>query len=127
IMDLERDPHMEPRAAQFRVEIRLAAETMHHWLGLSVRICAEFLGLGLRLGFFVYEMVVISTVIQIGLALPMAEYFHRVSFTGLTANLIIVPFMEAVVPIGFFAIFSGWHWVAAVAGWMLHVSARVAG
>jgi len=127
IMDLERDPHLEPRAAQFRVEIRLAAETLHHWIRLPVRIWAELLGFGFRLGFFVYEMVVISTVIQIGLALPMAEYFHRVSFTGLTANLIIVPFMEAVVPIGFFAIFSGWHWVAAVAGWMLHVSARVAG
>src|SRR5579863_1942280 len=71
-------------------------------------------------------MAVISTVIQIGLALPMAEYFHRVSFTGLSANLIIVPLLEIAVPAGFFAIFTGWHWVAAGAGWLLHIAAKTA-
>jgi competence protein ComEC len=126
IADLNQDPHLPPSVAQFRVELRLAAETLHYWLRLPVRACAELLALGMRFLFFVFEMVLISTVIQIGLALPMAEYFHRVSFTGLTANLVIVPLMEAVVPIGFLAIFSSWHWVAAISGWMLHVSARVA-
>ena len=76
------------------------------------------------------EMAVISTVIQIGLALPMAEYFHRVSFTGLSANLLICPLLEAVVPLGFAAIFMHWrplgHWIAALAGWLLHLSARIA-
>jgi competence protein ComEC len=56
----------------------------------------------------------------------MAEYFHRVSFTGLTANLIIVPLLEAAVPIGFFAIFSGWNWAAAIAGWLLKIAAWTA-
>ena len=54
-------------------------------------------------------MALISLAIQIGLALPMAVYFHRISFTGLTANVIIVPLLEAAVPIGFLAIFTGWH------------------
>jgi len=126
IADIDQDPHIEPKAAQFRVELRLAAETLHYWLWLPVRAWSEILALAARLVFFVFDMAVISTVIQIGLALPMAEYFHRVSFTGLTANLVIVPLMAAVVPVGFLAIFSGWHWVAAIAGWMLHVSARVA-
>src|ERR1051325_12053519 len=71
-------------------------------------------------------MALISTVIQIGLALPMAEYFHRISFSGLTANLLIVPLREAAVPAGFLAIFTGWRSVAAVAGWMLTISAKVA-
>jgi competence protein ComEC len=56
----------------------------------------------------------------------MAEYFHRISFTGLSANLIIVPLLEAAVPIGFFAIFSGWNWAAAIAGWLLKIAARTA-
>jgi competence protein ComEC len=76
---------------------------------------------------FAFEMAVISATIQIGLALPMAEYFHRVSFTGLSANLLIVPAMNAVVPLGFAAIFTGWHWTASLAGALLRFSARVAG
>ena len=56
----------------------------------------------------------------------MAEYFHRVSFSGLTANLLIVPLLEAVVPIGFMAIFTGWRWVAGMAGLLLKISARIA-
>jgi competence protein ComEC len=56
----------------------------------------------------------------------MAEYFHRVSFTGLSANLLIVPAMNAVVPLGFVAIFSGWRWIGSLAGAFLRFSARVA-
>jgi len=32
-----------------------------------------------------------------------------------------------VVPLGFAAIFTGWHWVAAIAGWLLKISAHIAG
>src|SRR5579864_1820457 len=120
------DPHLEPRVAQFRVEVRLAAETFHYWTRLPVRWILEPLGWMLRAVLFAFEMAVISTVIQIGLALPMAEYFHRISFTGLSANLIIVPLLEAAVPIGFFAIFSGWNWAATAAGWLLKIAARTA-
>ncbi len=127
IADSGPDPHLAPRAAQFRIEVRLAAETLCLWTRLPNRLVIEPLALILRAGFFAFEMAAISTVVQVGLALPMAEYFHRVSFSGLTANVLIVPLLEAVVPIGFFAIFTGWHWVGAVAGWMLTISARVAG
>jgi competence protein ComEC len=101
------------------------------WTGgpihLPLRGIQETLALALRCVLFAFEMAVISATIQIGLALPMAEYFHRVSFTGLSANLLIVPAMNAVVPLGFLAIFSGWHWAGAAAGALLHLSARVAG
>jgi len=121
------DPHLEARVAQFRIEIRLAAETICLWTRLPLRWAQEFLSLSLRSLFFAFEMVVISATIQIGLALPMAEYFHRVSFTGLSANLLIVPAMNAVVPLGFLAIFTGWHWTGWLAGALLRFSARVAG
>ena len=94
---------------------------------MPLRWAQEFLSLSLRSLFFAFEMVVISATIQIGLALPMAEYFHRVSFTGLSANLLIVPAMNAVVPLGFAAIFTGWRWTASLAGALLRFSARVAG
>jgi competence protein ComEC len=125
------DLHVDPRVAQFRVEVRLAAETLWLWtvffLRWPQRWAQESLAIALRGALFAFEMVLISATVQIGLALPMAEYFHRVSFTGLSANLLIVPAMNAVVPLGFAAIFTGWHWVASLAGALLRFSAHVAG
>jgi len=134
LSDVERDVHLEPRVAQARIELRLAAETLAMGLRLPQRWPRQWMeqavGWIAKLTLFAFEMAIISTVIQIGLALPMAEYFHRVSFTGLTANLLICPLLEAVVPLGFAAIFMPWRplgqGVAALAGWMLHLSARIA-
>ncbi len=116
ISAVDADPHLDPRVAQFRVEVRLAAETLQLWTRLPLHWVRGGLAVVLRLALLGMEMGAISAVIQIGLALPMAEYFHRVSFTGLTANLLIVPALDAVFPIGFVAIFTRWHWVAVVAG-----------
>jgi len=127
IASTDLDAHLQPHIAQFRVELRLAAETLWLWTRIPVRWVQESLAAGLRLVLFLFEMVVVSATIQIGLALPMAEYFHRVSFTGLSANLLIVPAMNAVVPLGFLAIFTGWHWSGSLAGALLRFSARVAG
>jgi competence protein ComEC len=131
IQNREADPHLVPRVAQFRIEIRLAAETLEAWCPVledwsPAGWCAEGMALLARGGIFVYEMALISLAIQIGLALPMVVYFHRISFTGLTANVIIVPLLEAAVPIGFLAIFTGWHTAAALAGWFLKVAAHTA-
>jgi len=127
IASTDLDAHLASRVAQFRVEVRLAAETLWLWTRLPLRWAQESLAAALRLALFVWEMVVISATVQIGLALPMAEYFHRVSFTGLSANLLIVPAMNAVVPLGFVAIFTGWHWTGLLAGALLRFSARIAG
>ncbi len=123
---IDSDPHFEPRVAQLRVEVRLAAETLEAWSRLPLRWCEELMAALLRAGIFIYEMGIVSLAIQIGLALPMAVYFHRISFTGLTANVIIVPLLEAAVPLGFLAIFSGWNAPVALAGWLLKISARTA-
>src|SRR5205823_494447 len=80
----------------------------------------------LRLINYAFAMVLISTVIQVGLALPMAIYFHRISFSGLSANVVIVPLLSAVVPIGFSAIFTGWQWPAALAALLLSAAEKVA-
>ncbi len=124
--DSSRDAHLDPHVAQARVELRLAAETIALWTRLPQRWAEAAVEWLARLTLFSIEMVIISTVIQIGLALPMAEYFHRVSFTGLTANLLICPLMEAVVPLGFAGIFTGSHWLAALAGWLLKIAAHIA-
>lgn len=124
--DLDRDPHLEPRVAHFRVELRLIAETLALWTRMPERIWRPAISIPLRGAFWVAEMVLISAAVQFGLALPMAVYFHRLSITGLSANLLIVPAMSVAVVAGFAAIFSGWGWPTAVAGWMLSFSQWVA-
>ncbi len=126
IADHSRDLHLSPRIAQFRVELRLLAETAFHWLRIPEKQTQYALAWLGRLLLYIYDMVAISTVVQIGLALPMAIYFHRISFSGLSANVIIVPLLSLVIPIGFFAIFTGWHVPAALAGYLLVWSERVA-
>ena len=78
-----------------------------------------------RVALFVYEIVLTSAVVQLGLALPMVVYFHRLGFSGLSANAFVVPLMGAVVPVGFVAVFTGWHWVARLAGLLLWLSQKV--
>ena len=126
IRDVSRDARMEPQAAQFRVELRLLAETLHYYLRIPEDWIARGLAFIARLIFYAWEMAVISTVIQIGLALPLAIYFHRISFTGFSANIIVVPLLALVVPFGFVAVLSGWHLPAAIAGWLLYAGQKVA-
>ncbi|MGE5644428.1 MAG: ComEC/Rec2 family competence protein [Acidobacteriota bacterium] len=126
LSDIGRDPRLDPRAAHFRVEVRLVAQTLALWTRIPERACLGALGLGLRAFFYAYELVVVSAIVQFGLALPMAIYFHRLSITGLTANLFVVPLMSAVVPVGFIAIFTGWKFMAVAAGWLLAAAGWVA-
>ena len=121
----DRDLNMPPKTAQFRVEVRLIAETIAIWTTVPLNWITQTIGLILRAVFYVYELVAVSFVVQIGLALPMIEYFHRVSFSGLSANVLVVPLLSAAIPVGFLSIFTGWHWPAAIAGWLLAISQRV--
>ena len=78
------------------------------------------------MAYFAYELAVISTAIQVGPAVPMALYFHRISLTGFSASIPVVPLLALVVPLGFLAVFSGRHVPAIIAGWLLTAGAKVA-
>ena len=126
IDDSGRDPTLPPQAAQFRVELRLLAETMAYYLKLPQAWLLRTLAFLARLIFYAYEMAIISTAIQIGLAVPMAAYFHRISLSGFSANVFVVPLLALVVPIGFLAIFTGWHFFALAAQALLEAAEKVA-
>ncbi len=125
LSDRARDPSLPARTAHFRVELRLLAETVHLWTGLSERRALALLAVPLRVAFFLFELLVVSLSVQIGLALPMALYFHRLSLTGLSANLLIGPLMSAVVPLGFLALATGWSIPAAIAGRLVDLARSV--
>ena len=120
--DTGRDLHLAPAAAQFRVEMRLLAETLRMWTRLPERASCMAIGVPARVLLYALQLAVVSAIVQIGLALPMVVYFHRIGFSGVSANAIVVPLMCAVLPVGFIAIFTGWTWLAKAAGWLLAAS-----
>lgn len=126
LSDTRRDLSLAPRVAHFRVEMRLVVQTVQLCIPESMHNFAQWaVVIPARLVFYLYELLLTSAVIQIGLALPMALYFHKVSFSGLSANAFVVPLLSAVVPIGFLAVFLNSVVLAQFAGWLLDLS-RVA-
>jgi competence protein ComEC len=117
LSDTGRDLTLPARVAQFRIELRLLASTFRlpHW---AVTAPARVL-------FFFYEVVAVSAIVQLGLALPMVVYFHRVGISGLSANALIVPLMGVVVPAGFVAVLTGWRWIGWLVGGMLTLAHRI--
>jgi len=88
--------HLAPRVAQFRLDLELlrsraalfVGETPARWMVQSTA----------RIGLRGYELLFISALMQVGLALPMAYYFHRATTIGLPANLIVVPLTQLMMP-----------------------------
>jgi competence protein ComEC len=119
LRDTGRDVHLLPRVAQFRIEMRLLIETLH--------VPSAVITVPVRVLFFFYEVAVVSAVIQLGLALPMVIYFHRLGLSGLSANAFAIPLMGLAVPLGFLAVFTGWRWVAAIGGWLMRISHAIVG
>jgi competence protein ComEC len=121
-----RTPRLPPSAAQFRLELRLLAETAGYYIPLPSSWWEHAFAIAARILFYAYQLAVISAAIQIGLALPMAIYFHRISLTGISANILVVPLLGLVIPLGFLAILTTWHAPAAIAGWLLNAGERIA-
>jgi len=106
--DVTRDAAHEPRAAQFRIDLRSLA----HWLSakLPQRIgntTENCLVGGLSLTFRVWELLVITIALQLGMLPLMARDFHRIALSAPFANLAAVPLTGIVVPLGFLTLASG--------------------
>ena len=121
------DPQVETRAAEWRVELRLLAETLRLWTGLSGNASQFVVAKVAVFAAFIADTVIVSACVQFGLALPMVSYFHRLSITGLSANIIVIPLLSLVVPLGFASILTGWHPLGAVTKLMLYWAELVAG
>ncbi|MGA7410929.1 MAG: ComEC/Rec2 family competence protein [Bryobacteraceae bacterium] len=116
----------DPAASQWRVELRLLAETIRLWTSWPRGVVLWLVEWGTRLTVFILDAMLISACIQFALALPMIMYFHRLSLTGLTANVIVVPLLSGVIPAGFAAILTGWHWLAWLTKLLLNWAEAVA-
>jgi competence protein ComEC len=97
---------LPPQVSQFRVDLRFIASHLAPFIGekssfVLIRVAA-------RLSLRVFELLFISAVMQMGLALPMAFYFHRATTLGLPANLAVVPLTGIMMPAAVLALAFGY-------------------
>ncbi|HKU20029.1 MAG TPA: ComEC/Rec2 family competence protein [Terriglobales bacterium] len=90
------DLSFAPRLAQFRLDLRMVAGRLGRFLGTRAAGLMLPESLGFLLG--VYEVMLISVLMQISLALPMAWYFHRATTLALPANALAIPLTEILMP-----------------------------
>ena len=83
------DRTLPPRVAQMRLDLRMIAERLGRFLG--ERNSLATLGLATRGILSAYELLCVSALMQMGLTLPMAYYFHRATVMGIPANSLAVP------------------------------------
>jgi len=91
------DPTLPPRAAQFRVTLRMFAEALQPLTGrwLAQRVMPR----ALRLTLQILELLVTSLSIELLMFLPMALYFHRITAEALPVNILIVPLLGILLPL----------------------------
>jgi hypothetical protein len=78
--------------AQFRIDLRLVAGRFSKFL--PRRVSRRLLTGTFRALFGFAGLVIISAVMQLGLALPMAYYFHRATSFAIPAKLLLVPLLQ---------------------------------
>jgi competence protein ComEC len=114
------DFSLPTRAAQFRSDLRLVRENLAQILGLRSANLVLRKGIGFVLT--VSELVLISFIIELSLALPMAWYFHRTTTMSLPANVLVIPLASVLMPAAVLAVALSY-----VSFWLAHLPAVVAG
>jgi len=108
--DVTRDGAHAPRPAQFRLDVRAASR----WLAARVPRVAPWMdrvvALPLRVTFRLWEFIVLTAALQLGMSPLLAHYFHRVALTAPLANIPAVLLTAAIVPLGFVALCAELVW-----------------
>ena len=83
------DLGLEPKLAQFRLDLRLVAGRLQQFVG---KRGARIIVTGAAgATFILFELLVVSAITQAVLVLPMRAYFHRAAILGVPANVLVLP------------------------------------
>lgn len=127
----ERDEQLRPaHLAQFRHDLRATADLLGgavFWAKEKEAAVLRLLARIVRLALRVWEFFLLSFAIQLGFVLLAALYFNRVIWAGLLANILAVPLVGWIVPLGLVALLLGLLWPAAGAVAAVPVSWLVSG
>ena len=109
VSDATRDPLFAPGPGQLRLLVRdQAADQLEGRLPKPLaRHALSMLVIPARWGLVLWELMLISLAIQVGLLPLLALYFHRVALAGPVANLPAVLLTGLIVPVGFVCLAVG--------------------
>ncbi len=83
------DLGLEPKLAQFRLDLRLVADRLQQFVGERA---ARIIVTGAAAAVFgLFELLLVSAVTQAVMVLPMRAYFHRAAILGVPANVLVLP------------------------------------
>jgi competence protein ComEC len=122
------DQTLPPGSAQFRLDLRMVAGRLGRFLG--EKRATWLLVTAARLACLTWETLLVSALMQVALALPMAWYFHRAMLVGLPANVAITPLVAVLVPLAAVAAAVSLFSIklatlfAIPAGWLLDAMVR---
>lgn len=83
------DLALEPKLAQFRLDLRLVAGRLQQFIGKRAARIIVTSAAAAVLGLF--ELLLVSAITQAVLVLPMRAYFHRAAILGVPANILVLP------------------------------------
>ncbi len=102
------DASLPPRIAQARLDLRMIAEALGRFTGRRFSMLA--IAAGSRGALIASEFLLISVALQVGLALPMAYYFHRANLVALPGNILAVPLTELIMVAAILAVGLAYIW-----------------
>jgi competence protein ComEC len=97
--DVDHDINLLPRQAQFRLDLRSLVSWLRSraaFLGSHPTLSEAIVTRPVRAVLWAANMLLFSAILQLGLLLPMAETFHRVTFAGVGLNALAIPAMTLV-------------------------------
>jgi competence protein ComEC len=111
------DAKLAPRLAQFRVMLRMMAAALPAAVRgrAAGRIAWRFFPSTVRILIRCFELMVVSCVVELAMALPMAVYFHRITVFALPVNVFILPLLLILMPAALVTLLVALVWPAAAA------------
>ena len=113
------DFSLATRAAQFRSDLKLIRRQLDSIVGRRI---SNFLIVNtVRFVLAAAELLFVSTMIELALALPMAWYFHRATTMSLPANTLVIPMAGVLMPAAVLAVAASY-----ISSWFAFLPALVA-
>lgn len=112
------DAGVQPKIAQFRVQLRMMADALQHACARSnksatARFAWAALPWTVRFVLRIGELIAVSCAIELAMTLPMAVYFHRVTLFALPVNLLILPLLVVIMPCALITLAAVLAWAPA--------------
>ncbi len=104
IWNVDRDLHSGLEVVEWRVWLRNWLEPLAILVPLPRSVTTLGATATLRTLCWAGALVLVSAVIAVGLAAPLAWHFQRIAGGGIAANLVVMPLLAFVIPAGFIAL-----------------------